>query len=102
MFQKRDGDVAILRRGGVYLQCPVYERHGFLYAKLGAGFVRLMASKSTSAPNATLDELYVTDDLVREKRSGALALAALVAEAHETVALSDRDRVAVLPAPEAA
>lgn len=42
---------AIITRGGVYRQVQVYQRAGRLYAKYGAGFVRLIQGGSTSSPN---------------------------------------------------
>ncbi len=41
---------AILRQSGVYRQVDLYARDGLVYAKYGAGYVRLAQGGSTSHP----------------------------------------------------
>lgn len=57
LFQEVEGEAAVLVEGGVYRQVPVYKRNGFLFAKSGAGFVRLYADRSTSKPKCRLETL---------------------------------------------
>lgn len=57
LFVESEGDVAILSENGVYKQVPVFTRNGYMFAKLGAGFVRLNADGSTSKATARLDTL---------------------------------------------
>lgn len=49
-FRELDGDAAILIRRGVFLQCPLYIQGSNVYARYGAGFVRLANDGSTSSP----------------------------------------------------
>ena len=56
-FQEVEGEAAVLVENGVYKQVPVFTRNGYLFAKLGAGFVRLNADGSTSKATARLDTL---------------------------------------------
>ena len=48
---------AIVHQRGVYRQVPIYERDGKVYAKYGAGFVRLIQGGSTSAINIRWAEI---------------------------------------------
>lgn len=48
---------AIVLSGGVYRQVPIYARAGHVYAKHGAGFVRLMRGGGTSHVNIKWLEL---------------------------------------------
>lgn len=57
LFQEVEGETAILVNNGVYQQVPVYKRNGFLYAKIGGGFVRLYADGSTTKPKVRIDTL---------------------------------------------
>lgn len=57
LFVEVDGEVAIIVQGGKYTQTPVYTRDGYLYAKMGAGFIRLHSDGSTTLPKARLDHL---------------------------------------------
>lgn len=49
-FKELEGDTAILIRRGVFLPCPLYLHGDQVYAKIGAGFVRLARDGSTSSP----------------------------------------------------
>jgi hypothetical protein len=49
MFHKLDNATTILYRDGVFRTADIYERFGTLYAKHGAGFVRLHIDGRTSA-----------------------------------------------------
>jgi hypothetical protein len=53
-FQEVEGESAILVENGVYRQAPLYMRDGYLYAKSGGGFVRLMADGSTTKAGGRL------------------------------------------------
>jgi len=58
MFKKfNGGDVALLCRTGTYFQAGLYEFKGALFAKVGAGFIRLRVNGTTTRQNTTL--LYI-------------------------------------------
>lgn len=57
LFQEVEGEAAVLVENGVYKQVPVYKRDGYLYAKIGGGFVRLFADGSTTKAKCRLDTL---------------------------------------------
>jgi len=56
-FQQVEGEAAVLVENGVYRQCDLYTRDGYLYAKVGSGFVRLMADGATTKAKCRLDFL---------------------------------------------
>lgn len=66
LFQQVEGEAAIIVENGVYRQCDIYQRDGYLYAKVGSGFVRLMADRSTTKAKCRLDTLTWTGDLHRD------------------------------------
>lgn len=59
-FQHAEGEAAVLVGNGVYRQADLYTRDGYLYAKHGAGFVRLLADGSTSYAKLRLEYLTWT------------------------------------------
>lgn len=63
LFQKVEGEVVIIHDRGTFKQLDVYAWNGFLFAKLGAGYVRLNADGSTSKPTATIRQLTWTGAL---------------------------------------
>lgn len=63
LFQEAEGACAILIENGVYKQVPVYTRNGFLYAKIGGGFVRLNNDNSTTKAKMRLDTLSYDEPL---------------------------------------
>ncbi len=76
MFQHVEGDTVIVVENGVYKQCDLYKRNGFLFAKIGGGFVRLMVDASTSKARMRLDSIFTelglaTDGLGRLMLSDA-------------------------------
>ena len=75
MFKKLDGDVVILRSGGVFRQCDLYSRADGLYARYGTGFIRLNRDGSTSAPKIQIDTLIYDGPLFQD-RFGRLFLTA--------------------------
>ena len=62
-FRKLEGDVAVLQAKGVYQQVDLYTFQGGLFAKRGAGFVRLKADGSTSDAGVMLNHLETELDL---------------------------------------
>lgn len=62
-FKELEGDFAIVVQGGVFRQCDLYERAGFLFIKTSGGFVKVYANGSTSKSNVRLDELSFDGDL---------------------------------------
>lgn len=65
-FKQIEGEAAVMVEGGVYKQVDLYSRDGYLYAKAGGGFVRLMADGSTTKPRLRLDSLSWSGDLARD------------------------------------
>jgi hypothetical protein len=57
LFREVEGDTAIIVENGVYKQVPVYNRNGYLYAKVSGGFIRLYVDGSTSKPKCRLSHL---------------------------------------------
>lgn len=66
-----EGQVAIIVKGGVYQQAPLYTRNGYLFAKVGSGFVRLASNGSTSHASTRIDSL-VFDGHLRQDSFGRL------------------------------
>lgn len=67
-FQQIEGEAAVLVHKGVYKQVPIYKRDGYLYAKVGSGFVRLMADGSTSGLGLRLEFMsWGPEPLCRDK-----------------------------------
>lgn len=64
-FKQAEGEAAILVSNGVYSQVDVYTRDGYLYAKIGGGFVRLMADGSTSKAKTQLNFLSYSEPLAQ-------------------------------------
>ena len=83
-FKQVEGEAAILVGDGVYRQTELYERNGYLFAKYGAGFVRLAADGSTSKSKLRLETLSFEGRLARDPMgrlcrpevAGAIILAA--------------------------
>ena len=66
MFKQIEGENAVIVEGGVYKQADLYARDGYLYAKVGGGFVRLYADGSTSKARCRLDVLTFSKPLCRD------------------------------------
>ena len=62
-----EGQVAILVRGGIYKQAPLYTRNGYIFAKSGDGFVRLTSSGATSAPSTRIESLVMDFELFEDQ-----------------------------------
>jgi hypothetical protein len=54
-FQQIEGEGCILMLAGTFYQTTLWARDGYLYAKHGAGWVRLMADGATSKAKLRLD-----------------------------------------------
>ncbi len=65
-FQEIEGEAAVLVNNGVYQQVPLFTRDGYLYAKVGGGFVRLLADGSTTKAKTRLDFMSWTGPLCRD------------------------------------
>jgi|WetSurMetagenome_2_1015567.scaffolds.fasta_scaffold354503_2 hypothetical protein len=60
MFKALDGDTCILVENGVYKVGALFEYNGYLFAKVGGGFVKLFENGSTSkAGRLTLESLQL-------------------------------------------
>ena len=96
LFQKVEGEQAILSINGVYKQVDLYTWDSWLYAQYPGGFVRLMEDGSTSKPKLTLKHMTWTGDLHRDAY-GRLAAKPIPG----TVALPGPTKVKLLGAPDA-
>lgn len=47
-FKEVEGEGAVIQEGGAFKQVPIATRDGYLFAKVGSVFYRLMADGSTS------------------------------------------------------
>lgn len=65
-FKQVEGEAAVVVSNGVYKQCDLYERNGYLYAKVAGGFVRLMADGSTTNAKTRLDTLSWDGPIARD------------------------------------
>ncbi|MGN6449628.1 MAG: hypothetical protein ACTHLK_13745 [Brucella intermedia] len=65
-FREVEGEAAILIENGVYKQTSLYVRDEQLYAKVGGGFVRLMADGSTTKARCTLNYMSWNGPLFRD------------------------------------
>ena len=65
-FKEIEGEAAVLVENGVYKQVSLYTRDGFIYAKIGGGFVRLMADGATTKARTRLDFMSWGGPLCRD------------------------------------
>lgn len=65
-FKEIEGEAAILVENGVYKQVTLYSRDGYLYARTGGGFVRLMADGATTKTKLKLDFMSFEQPLHRD------------------------------------
>lgn len=77
MFQIIEGEMAVVREGGVYKEVELATRNnGELYVKAKGGFVRLMADGTSSlGSKLTLDTLTL-DAAYHKDRLGKLCISA--------------------------
>ncbi len=72
-FKPLVGDTCVVVDKGVYRQCDLYERNGYLYAKIGTGFIRLFENASTSKATTRLETLSVEGEFHRDAQGRLLA-----------------------------
>lgn len=65
-FKQIEGEAAVVTINGVYKQCDLYERDGYIYAKAAGGFVRLYQDGTTTKPKMRLETMSWTGDLNRD------------------------------------
>lgn len=65
-FKQVEGEAAVLVSDGIYRQVDLYSRDGYLFAKFGAGFVRLKADGSTSKSKLRLEHMSWTGGLFKD------------------------------------
>ncbi len=61
---------AIVCSGGVYRQTPIAQRKGLIYAKYGAGYVRLHSGGGSSHPKLKWYEIDAADGGFEESSQG--------------------------------
>lgn len=59
LFHKIEGEAAILHSKGVFFQVDIFECKRFIYARKGAGYVRLIAVGRTSHPGTHWSHISV-------------------------------------------
>lgn len=67
LFKALEGQVAVIVENGVYKQADLFGRDGYLYAKIGSGFVRLYADGSTTKAKCRIDALHVDAALYQDR-----------------------------------
>ena len=67
MFKPLEGDSAVLYQNGVFRQVDLATRGGYLFARLGSGYVRLYADGSTSKDGCKIDALSTENPLCRDR-----------------------------------
>lgn len=67
MFTELVGQSAVVRKGGVFKACPLYEYKGMLFVKFGGGFVRLNNNGKSSVEGLTLDHLAYEGPLYADR-----------------------------------
>lgn len=67
MFTELVGQSAVVRKGGVFKPCPLYEYRGMLFVKFGGGFVRLSATGKSSVEGLALDLLAYEGPLYADR-----------------------------------
>lgn len=67
MFKHIEGDVAILKQGGVYKTADLYEWRGGLYAKAAGGYVRLNANGTTTRDGVNIESLVCDKPLFKDR-----------------------------------
>lgn len=65
-----NGATTLIHSGGVYRQADLYARGEALYAKYGAGYIRLGAGGATSAPKVRWAEYFQGDTATIVERDG--------------------------------
>lgn len=67
MFKKLEGDSCIVRHKGVYRPADLYEFDGKLFAKVGAGYIRLRANGTTTKDGTMLEHMEFEGGLFQDK-----------------------------------
>lgn len=62
----QEGDCAVVVERGVFRQVPLFTFRDQLFAKVGAGFVRLSSDGATSKPSVRVETLTYSDPLYRD------------------------------------
>lgn len=94
-FKEVEGEAAIIVQNGVFKQVPLYTRDGYLFAKVGSGFVRIYADGSTTVSKMRLDFMSWSGPLFRDKL-GKLC----TAEVPDAIQLPQNDSQRLLGAPQ--
>lgn len=76
MFKPLEGDSAVLVQSGVFKVADLATRNGFLFARLGGGYVRLYANGSTSKDGCRIEAIS-TELPLCEDRLGRIGDASL-------------------------
>jgi hypothetical protein len=58
LFHRIEDAQIIVRRRGVYKQCPLYHRNGLIYAGVSGGFVQVLRNGSTTQPDTAWLDVY--------------------------------------------
>lgn len=69
-FTQITGAMALIHSGGVYRQTDLYARADAVYAKYGAGYIRLGIGGATSAPRVKWAEFDAGETAITTERPG--------------------------------
>lgn len=67
MFDKLEGDTAMLVQGGVYKTTELYVWAGKLFAKAAGGYIRLRTNGTTSKDGVRLEHMEIEQPLFSDK-----------------------------------
>ena len=98
MFKQIVGQSAVVRKGGVFRTCDLYSYRGQLFAKFGAGFVRLNADGGSSLDGLAMD-LLVYDGPLFKDRFGRLCVEPI--EGTKPLQVTPDGTILVIEAPDA-
>ena len=65
-FKPMPGETVVLVQNGTYKQADVFEWNGRVFAKFGAGFIRLRRDGSTSKDGVRVEYFYTESDIYRD------------------------------------
>ncbi len=67
MFKHLPGESAVVRKGGIFRTCDLYEYRGALFVKYGSGFVRLNADGGARLDGLSIDMLAYDKPLFKDR-----------------------------------
>lgn len=90
MFKKLEGDIAVIKKGGVWKPAEVYEFRDDLYVKANGGYVRVYYDGTTSVAGLRLELLHTEISLYSD-RFGRVSV--VEREGYSPVCVSDQGKL---------